>query len=62
MYITRSADDPEFRKMAMAVRLRAEDMIPWEGQSDSWCLPLEQLAASPAITRLYVQFEKTKVH
>lgn len=62
MHITRANDDPEFRKMAKAVHLRAEAMIPWEGQPDSWCLPLEQLEASPAITRLYVQFEKTKVH
>ncbi|KAK5189239.1 hypothetical protein LTR72_011272 [Exophiala xenobiotica] len=62
MHFTSAIDDPEFREMAKAVRLRAEDMIPWEGQSDSWCLPLEQLGTSPVITRLYKQFEKTKLN
>ena len=62
MHHTRGADDPEFRKMAKAVHLRAEDMIPLEGRPDSWCLPLEQLEATPAIKRLYFRFEKTKVH
>ncbi|OQU97152.1 hypothetical protein CLAIMM_03130 [Cladophialophora immunda] len=61
MHLTRATDDPEFRKIAKAVRLRAEDMIPWEGQPNSWCLQLEQLKATPAITRLFHRFEKTKL-
>lgn len=62
MHITRATDDPEFRKTAKAVHLHAEDMIPMKGQQESWCLPLEQLSATPAIKRLYFQFEKTKVY
>jgi hypothetical protein len=61
MHITPTNEDPEFRKAAKAVHLPAEDMIPMKGQSGSWCLPLEQLSATPAIKGLYFRFEKTKV-
>lgn len=61
MHITRANDDPEFREMANAVRLRAEDMFQLEGRS-VWCLPLKQIETTPSIGRLYFRFDKTKVH
>lgn len=62
MHHTRVTDDPEFREMAKAVRLHAEDMTPLEGPSGSWCLPLKKLEATTAMKRLVFRFEKTKVH
>lgn len=63
MHFTRSEDDPEFREAAKAVFIRAEDLIPVEGQLGTWRLPLKQRPTlmTPAINRLFFLFRTKKV-
>ncbi|MCJ1476466.1 hypothetical protein MMC13_005132 [Lambiella insularis] len=55
MHVTRSTDDLEFREAAKAVVVRAEDLVPVEGQPGMWRLPLKQRPAlmTPAMKRLF---------
>jgi hypothetical protein len=63
MYITRSADDPEFCMAAKAVLLRAEDMVSVDGQIGTYRLPLKTRPKllTPEIRRLYYLFKEKKV-